>query len=246
MKSLVCAVSALALLAGSAARAGVVVVPAAYAAVEAPGNDTSPLGQDGESRFQQVFGTALLGGIAAGSQITGLTFRVNGPFFDSGVPAQTVTNYEIRLSTSQNAPGSMSSTFANNRGADEVIVRSGPLVIEAGDFPASPGDGVEPFGVMISFDVPFTYMGGNLLMEIAYTGFAQGRGADRVSNDASGQQMFTFGGAGKFGAATADYSERGVFVTAFELDGGSVPEPGTVMLTLAGLGLVAAGRARLR
>jgi hypothetical protein len=221
--------------------AATIVIPAGLAGVEGT-SDTSPLGQDGSGRFQQVFGASLLGGLAVGDVINGLTFRVIG-LADDGVPAQIVPEYEIRLSQSVNAPGSLSMTFANNRGADEVIVRSGQLIINAGDFPATPNPGPEPFGTFIAFTTPYTYQGGNLLLEIAYSGFAIGRGSSEEINNAAGQQIFTFQQANP-SQATADFSETGVFVTALNVNASNVPEPGTWVLFLAGAGLTILAKVR--
>lgn len=118
-----------------------IVIPAGLAGVEGT-SDTSPSGQDGSGRFQQVYGPSLLSGLNAGDVINGLTFRVVSDA-DDGVPAQIVSDYEIRLSQSFNAPRALSMTFANNRGANEVIARSGQLVISAGDFPATPNPGCD-------------------------------------------------------------------------------------------------------
>ena len=218
-----------------------IIIPAELAGVEGT-SDTSPLGQDGSGRFQQVYGASLLSGLNADDVINGLTFRVIGGA-DDGVPAQIVPFYEIRLSQSVNAPGSLSMTFANNRGADEVIVRSGQLVINAGDFPATPNPGPEPFGTFIGFTNPYTYQGGNLLLEIAYSGFAIGRGSSEQTGNAAGQQIFTFQHANP-SQATADYSETGVFVTALNVNESNVPEPGTWVLFLAGAGLAVLARVR--
>lgn len=160
----------LAMILGHSATFGqVIVVPDAFANLEASIGDTQPLGVE-LGRFQQVFGPSLLGQLNVGDQISGLTFRVDGP--DPTVPSQIVANYEIRMSTSANPPGSLSPTFAANRGADEVIVRSGPLVIGPDDFPG--GGSPNPFGVMIPFATPFVYAGGPLLIEIAHDGFPAG------------------------------------------------------------------------
>lgn len=229
----------------ASSEAATIVIPSSLIGVDGGVPDTSPLGQDHEVRFQQVFGSALLSGLNIGDKISGITFRVSG-LADSGVPAQTITNYEIRLSQSVNAPGSLSMTFASNRGVDEVIVRSGALVIAASDFAAGAGAGPEPLGAMIGFNTPYTYIGGNLLLEIAYTGFADGRGADQGSLFPGSQQIFTLPGVGSFSAAVADYSEVGVFVTGLRVneDGQNVPEPGTMLLVSAGLGVAAVIRRR--
>jgi hypothetical protein len=191
------------------AHASLIVIPGATAGVEQGSPDSSPLGGDGHAwRFQMVYGAGLLGGLTSGDIITGLTFRIDAVpegTHNSALPAQTVDNYEIRLSTSVNAPGSMSLVFADNRGADEVIVRSGALTIGAGDFPG----GGEPnaFGSIIAFTAPFVYTGGPLLIEIAHDGFDDGRFVDDSDYGAfDGEQVFGEGFAAT-GAPNEGYVE---------------------------------------
>ena len=154
------------------APAALIVIPPGFENGGGQDGDSTPLGAAGiAQRFQQVFGAALLGGLQVGDVITGLTFRLTeASFFD--LPPQTVTNYEIRLSRSVHQPASLDLVFANNRGADEVIVRSGPLVFNEGDFRG--GSSPNPFGVIIPFTNPYTYAGGPLLIEIGHTGFPSG------------------------------------------------------------------------
>ena len=218
-RALGCVMLAVAVLGiGTPARADLIVIPAAYAAAEGPGgDDTTPLGVDGQVRAQVVYGSALLGALGIGDQITGLTFRVGGG--SAGLAAQTVTTYEIRLSQSQNAPGSLSTTFASNRGADEVIVRSGQLTINAGDFPG--GATPNAFGAIIPFSTPYTFAGGPLLLEIAYTGFLRGTLAD--DPNVSGLQSL-FGST--FGSTTGSLENNDGFLVQLQVQ--RVPEPASL------------------
>src|SRR6516164_9406239 len=129
-----------------------VVVPAGFDGTEGTSAEGTSLG-DFSNRVQSIYGTSLLTGLHVGDVITGLAFRVDsiGP-----APApQTVANYEIRLSKSPRTPGTLSNTLADNRGADEVIVHTGPLTIAAGDYPT--GSTPNAFGALIGFTTPYTY-----------------------------------------------------------------------------------------
>lgn len=207
----------------------IVVIPGSLASTEAGSAESAPLGVDVQ-RFQQVFGIALLGDLNVGDVIVGLTFRLDAA--SGALPAQTIQNYEIRLSQSRNAPGSLSAIFADNRGADDVIVRSGPLVIHTGDFPS--GGRPNPFGVMIQFTVPYVYQGGPLLLEVAHDGFpAGGRYADAdYPTSLSAQTAF---GAG-FAATTADV---GLYPEAMVVGFYENPEPSPAVLLGFGLAAVA-------
>jgi hypothetical protein len=198
-----------------------VVVPAGFGGIEGGSAEGTALG-DFSNRVQSIYGTSLLTGLNVGDVITGLSFRVDsiGP-----APApQTVANYEIRLSKSPNTPGTLSNTLAANRGADEVIVRTGPLTIAAGDYPT--GSTPNAFGVLINFTSPYVYTGGPLLVEYAHTPFPSTPSfADAAENIAGGQSAFGTG----FGATTADIGmTNDVVVVRFQ----TVPEPPTWLLTM--------------
>jgi hypothetical protein len=147
------------------------------------------------------------------------------------------------LSQSPNAPGNLSATFADNRGADFTTVRSDPLTINAGDFPGggSPND----FG-WITFSTPYEYLGGDLLVEVAYQGFSLGRDADAAYPYDSSLAQTAFGN--DFNSTTADaglYNEAIVmgFMTATNIT--PVPEPSAaVMFGIGSLLLVFRARRR--
>jgi hypothetical protein len=223
-----CGAALCAWLGGASAFAATVIVPSEYATTEAGSSDNAPLGAT-EQHFQQVFSPALLTNIAIGDWITGLAFRVEGN--ETALPAQTVTEYDISIGQSVFAPGSLSSTFSDNRGPDFETVRSGPLTINAGDFPG--GSSPNNFG-WITFSTPYQYEGGNLLVEIAYTGFTEGRDADAAYPYTTGLAQTAFGTG--FGSTTADaglYDEA--LVMGFSTS--SIPEPSSSFL-FCGIGLL--------
>ena len=148
----------------------VLVSPRALTTIEGNNSDQAPLGASGSRRFQMVLGPDDMVQFAPGTLISGLRFRVNGP--SPSVANQTVGNYEIRMSQSANVAGALNLTFANNRGADEVVVRSGPLTINLGEYPS--GGNPNGFGPSIEFQTPYRYIGGSLLIEIAHDGFVAG------------------------------------------------------------------------
>ena len=208
-----------------------VVVPGEYALAEAGSSDNAPLGAS-EQHFQQVFSSSLLTNLAVGDLIGGMAFRVEGG--ETALPAQTIPDYNISLSQSPNAPGSLSATFADNRGADFQTVRSGPLTVNAGDFPggSSPND----FG-WISFSTPYVYQGGDLLIEIAYQGFSAGRDADAAYPYAANLAQTAFGTG--YNSTTADaglYAEA--LVVAFSVSGQVIPVPEPSASLVFGAGMV--------
>lgn len=192
--------------------AAIYVIPTANASAEGNSSDNAPLGSS-EQHFQQVFNASMLTDIPAGYQIVGLGFRVNGGA--TAVPAQTVPRFDIRLSESLFAPGSLSSVFANNRGSDDTLVHSGQLVIQAGQFPG--GSSPNAFGMIPFNGDPYYYNGGNLLIEVAFQGFTTGRDADAVYPFTAGQAQTAFGTG--YGSTTADigmFNEAIVFALDVE------------------------------
>ena len=197
------------------------VVPGEFTLTEANSSDNAPLGAT-EQHFQQVFSSALLTNLSIGELISGIGFRVEGG--ESAVPAQTITTYNISLSQSPNAPGNLDATFAANRGADFLTVRSGPLTLNTDDFPG----GSSPNNIgWISFATPYQYQGGDLLIEIAYQGFSLGRDADAAYPYTASLAQTAFGSG--FDSTTADvglYNEA--LVIGFTTT--AVPEPATSLI----------------
>jgi hypothetical protein len=205
------------------------IVPGQFALAEAGSSDNAPLGAS-EQHFQQVFSSALLTNISVGYWIDGIAFRVEGN--ETAVPAQTIPIYDISLSESPNAPGSLSATFANNRGADFLTVRSGALTLNAGDFPG--GSSPNNFG-WILFSTPYQYQGGDLLIEVAYQGFSAGRNADAVYPFTANLAQTAFGNG--YNSTTADaglYAEA--LVMGFSITSVFVPIPEPSAFFMIGVG----------
>ena len=130
--------------------------------------------------MQHVYPEAELDGLPVGATITGMRLM---PCGDASCTSDwvdtTVTQFEVRLSTSENEAGSLSLTFSENRGADEVIViPETSWDIVAADYHndecqahVDAGNGGPcAFGPVINFENPFVYAGGSILMETASVG----------------------------------------------------------------------------
>jgi hypothetical protein len=214
-----------------------IIVPGQFALAEAGSSDNAPLGAS-EQHFQQAFSSALLTNLSAGDWIDGIAFRVQGD--ETALPAQTIPIYDISLSQSPNAPGSLSATFADNRGADFLTVRSGALTVNAGDFPG--GSSPNNFG-WIPFSIPYQYLGGDLLIEVDYQGFSVGRDADAVYSFSASLAQTAFGNG--YNSTTADagiYAEA--LVMGFSIMTTPVPEPSAFLMLGVGFLLLVSGRRR--
>ena len=213
------------------------IVPGEFTLAEANSSDNAPLGAVSTQQiFQQVFSPALLTDLSIGELITGIGFRVEGN--ESALPAQTISEFDIGLGQSANAPGNLSATFADNLGSDFTTVRSGPLTINAGDFPG--GSSPNNFG-WISFQTPYVYQGGDLLVQIAYQGFSLGRDADAAYPYDSSLAQTAFGS--DYNSTTADeglYNEA--IVMGFSVS--PVPEPSAPVLFGVGASVFILRRAR--
>jgi hypothetical protein len=205
------------------------IVPGEFSLADAGSSDNAPLGAT-EQHFQQVFAGSLLTDLSVGDLINGIGFRVNGG--ESELPAQTILNYEISLSQSPNSPGNLSATFANNRGSDFQTVRSGPLTINAGDFPG--GNSPNDIGWLM-FSTPYAYQGGDLLIEVAFEGFTSGRNADAAYPYTLNLAQTAFGTG--YNSTTADaglYNEAIVMGLSTTSSIAPVPEPSASLLFAAG------------
>jgi hypothetical protein len=137
---------------------------------------TNTLTQQASRTYQVVYSASELP-VLPGTALTGVTWRIASTSALASWPAQDATwaDYEIRLSTSLNPPGSLSTSFAENIAPDAVTVRSGPLVIPALSFPGGAfTPAVNGWGPRIDFTTPFIYTGGDLLITIRHSGNSTG------------------------------------------------------------------------
>ena len=143
------------------------IVPGAFAAVDGNTNNVFPFGASTNGfRYQQVYAAAEFG--PAAIWIDAILFRPErggvGPFVKSFAAVQ------LNLSTTSVAPDGLSTTFAANVGADNTMVRSGPLTLSSLDV-AGPGN-TRAFDILIPFALPFLYNPtlGNLLIDFRVSG----------------------------------------------------------------------------
>ncbi len=121
-----------------------------------------------------------------GKDIKGLTWRLpSNATANYPVSDITFASYRIYLSGSVDPVNRSLAFFANNVVGPQTQVRSGPLTVTAGSYPS--GGSPNSFGPEISFDIPYSYTGGNLLVEIRQTGFTgTSRSVDGISTSTSG------------------------------------------------------------
>jgi hypothetical protein len=203
------------------------IIPGDYASTIGSTGDVAPLGATNQ-HMQQEYAASLLtsSGLAPGDQITAIGFRVADG--DPSLAAQTVSDYSIWMGVGAFSPGHLSSTFADN-GSGMALVRSGALTISSGQFAG--GTGPNPFG-MIQLAAPYTYAGGDLLIEISYSGFVNGVTVDTVYPYANSLAETAFGTGS--GATTADVGQfNEAIIMAFSVT--AVPEASTMALFACGV-----------
>jgi hypothetical protein len=137
-----------------------VTIPHGVANAEGNSDNRIPFGGD-PMRYQQVFMASEFGGAR---WITGFALR---PDAATGAKfSETLSEVEIRISTTGRSTSSLSRDFADNVGTDEALVFSGQLTLASSlDGPA---DGPKDFDAVVRFSRPFWYdpKAGNLLLEV--------------------------------------------------------------------------------
>jgi len=180
---------------------------------------------------QAFIPASMLSGIAVGSQITGMAFRLDSSASTSPASDLTWTNYDIVLSQPSATFSTNTATpFASNLGADATAVRSGSLTITAGSYTG--GGSPNPFGPFILFTTPYTYTGTALVIQIRSSGAS---GADFVlDSDANFLGTELLNGAG-YAGTTGSSSIGRIPVTELQFGPAQsgVPEPGSLSLFAA-------------
>ena len=227
----IAALAMLGLSADATAHEVLLVVPPGFDNVE--GDDlqlSSPPPPNGV-RAQHVQPAPDFSGLPEGhNTIVSMSFRP-----DKTVTSFNTTNlhFELRLSTTSAAPGTLSLTFADNVGTDETVVYSGPITWET-DGAGGPPDGPRPFDYLIEFQTPFVYdpNQGNLLDDVRLSEVVGG--PPTIDSHTTGLLHAVVAGDASATTATGTSFERPVIQFAF------VPEPSTFILAALGLtGLLA-------
>lgn len=126
---------------------------------------------DGNRTNQIIYTAASLNDIPPGAKITGMSFRNRVTQTAASYPASNTVlpRFDVALSTAVNTPNTMSTTAANNEGADRIDARTGPLTLPAGvfkDSPILPTNDADEFDFFIDFPQAFFYRGGDLCVTI--------------------------------------------------------------------------------
>ncbi|MCR9248228.1 MAG: hypothetical protein NXI31_24625 [bacterium] len=141
---------------------GPLVLPASHAATEGSSVTNVPFGRGTPARVQNVYDPLLFQGPVT---ISELAFRIDG-----GATANSkLVDCEIRMSTMPGALLQLSADFAQNRGADEIVVLSRQLLtLPAHSAVGSPNAFLQPFvlSTPFSYDPAF----GSLCVEVVVFG----------------------------------------------------------------------------
>jgi hypothetical protein len=122
--------------------------------------------------MQFIYAKELLRYLPPGTKIQGLAFRL---WIGQSIWPPSPRNwsaYSVELSAATRSPGALSATFADNVGADAVTGRSGALAVATGAYPG--GNNPNAFGPLLSFDTPYVYQGGDLLITLRHNGSGGG------------------------------------------------------------------------
>lgn len=202
---------ALACLGGLTAQGSLVVAPGAESTIEGNTSNIIPLGA-GFVRFQQVYGASEFAALGLPVLITQIAFR---PDRDAGHAfTSTWNDVHVHLSTTPMLPDGLSTTFANNIGADETEVFSGTWVHSS--LFTGPTGGPKDFDIILTLTTPFLYnpANGNLLLDMLHYDYANdgftstdsqtvaGDGVSRVYAYGIGIGNGTTGGADSLGTVT--------------------------------------------
>ena len=172
--------------------------------VGAEGNGTGFYDANTGLVSQEIYRAADLPGLQAGDVITGFRLRVEGNL--ASYPTDFIS--WPRFDVTMGVPAStLSTTFADNFQGTPKQVREGSIFFQPGDFPG--GAAPNGFGVLIEFDSPYVYPGGDLIMEVRSEHGSEQLIIDTTS-DTNGVSLFDqFAGAGG-GDADATESNTGI------------------------------------
>jgi hypothetical protein len=174
-----------------------------------------------------------LGDIPVGSVLDSISFRQNGGGSSAPAASYSYNQYKITLAEAANSIATMSMTFANNM-VDPVTVFDGPLTIAANSYPG--GSTPNPWGAAITFEIPYTYQGGDLVVLISHPASSAGTAVDLDAVGEASTEYRSIRNQTTFDAATAGISDNVFTVFRVGFTAAAVPEPmETALVTGVGL-----------
>lgn len=193
----------------------------------------------GNAVIQTIYDASAISSLSIGQTITGIAFRLDGAAVAAS-PALTFADYDIFLGGASAARNGNDFSGNYNAAQPRTQVRSGLLSFASGSFLAEGTSAPAPFGPTITFDSPYAYTGGDLIIEIRHSG----NGGPNFNVD--GTAFGTFGSTwnnipstGNGGAASSTP------VTRLSVGPAVVPESGTgAMIAFAVLPVLGAVVAR--
>jgi hypothetical protein len=216
------------------------VVPGGLANTEGNSSMSDVFTTTSSFRMQQVFDASQFAFLGSGTgRIDSIAFRLDGaatgnPMYPNGIT-------QITLSTTSKTTDSLSPVFADNVGADQVIVFSGSSAF-GGIYQLSQSP--QPFFNIFNASAPFRYSPtmGNLLLDILVGGQivigSGGLDAQSVAGDFTSRVFATSA------LNTSGTLDTSGLVTRFGIT--PVPEPAPILLTALGVAVFLFRRRALR
>jgi len=160
------------------------VVPPAYTGSTGTASFLGPLSNSSRT-YQLLINANQLTGMI-GQNLTAISYRSLAGATTVWPPSDySISNYRIYLSESVTPSARSLAFFSQNVVGPQTLVRSGSLVIP--DSTYTIGSSPNQFGPEITFDIPYYYAGGHLLIEIRQTGFSgTSRSVDALGTSTSG------------------------------------------------------------
>lgn len=234
-----------------------IVTPNANATTAGTNNVNSPFGAASSSNLyvlQVQYAASLFSGLAVGSQLTSVGFRLARGATTNNVALQ-YDSFAIQLGSGAKAIGGLSRNFSENLGSNTVLARSGPLTIARRALlaDACTGRRCNPVVPVNSFytlalTTPYIYAGGDLLITFSSM-LAAGTVGQIVPLDAVDPYLVstvstvaTSGSGSVFPTrgAPVNFAYAPILQFGFEapLPVAVLPEPGTWALMLIGFGVL--------
>jgi hypothetical protein len=199
----------------TAANTQFLTIPNANDTVAGNDGNSVPLGFFTDARHMSLYAADQFTSVPPGSLITGMQLRLRSAE-TSGWPVADSTNadYEIWLSQSTLAPGTMNGTYASNQ-LNPVKVRDGSYFLPAGVYPAGANAGTTPegWGPLIQFQTPYVYQGGVMAIDIQSAGgIADQKFVDCVTGSATANGKTAAPRTSATGAGSSAFIVRLAFV----------------------------------